>query len=209
MYPRRGLPPAEKSARLAAGWRCGWANMTSDPYQEVPPAKRRRLIYGAMLRGLLTATVLVVLYYVLPDRSWNDDTALRILAGLLVFAGITTWQVRTITGSRYPGLKAAQALGLILPLYLLVFASTYYVMEGVSAANFTQPLTKTDALYFTVTVFSTVGFGDITPRSEPARVVLIVQMLGDLAVLGAGVRVLLGAVRRGRQRKNKHRRQRG
>jgi voltage-gated potassium channel len=52
-----------------------------------------------------------------------------------------------------------------------------------------------------VTVFSTVGFGDIAPRSEPARVVLIVQMLGDLAVLGAGVRVLLGAVRRGRQRR--------
>jgi Ion channel len=32
-----------------------------------------------------------------------------------------------------------------------------------------------------VTVFSTVGFGDITPRSEAARIVLIVQMLGDLA----------------------------
>ena len=175
--------------------------MTIDPHQELSAAKRRRLIYGAALRGLLTAIVLVVLYYVVPDRSWNDHTALRILAGLLVFAGITTWQVRIITGSRYPGLKAAQALGLIFPLYLLVFASTYYVMEGVSAANFTQPLTKTDALYFTVTVFSTVGFGDIAPRSEPARVVLIVQMLGDLAVLGAGVRVLLEAVRRGRQRR--------
>jgi hypothetical protein len=31
-------------------------------------------------------------------------------------------------------------------------------------------------------------------------VVLIFQMLGDLALLGAGVRVLLGAVRRGQQR---------
>ena len=44
-----------------------------------------------------------------------------------------------------------------------------------------QPLTRADALYFAVTVFSTVGFGDITPESEAARVVLIVQMLGDLA----------------------------
>jgi voltage-gated potassium channel len=172
-----------------------------DPYQELPPAKRRRLIYGATGRALLTAIVLVVVYYVVPDRSWNGHTALRILVGLLVCAGITVWQVKTISGSRYPGVKAAQALGLILPLYLLVFASTYYVMEGVSAANFNLPLTKTDALYFTVTVFSTVGFGDIVPQSEPARVVLIVQMLGDLAVLGAGVRILLGAVRRGRQRR--------
>jgi len=31
-------------------------------------------------------------------------------------------------------------------------------------------------------------------------VLLIVQMLGDLALLCAGVRVLLGAVRRGQQR---------
>ena len=70
-----------------------------------------------------------------------------------------------------------------------------------NAANFTQPLTRTDALYFSVTVFSTVGFGDITAKSETARVVLIVQMLADLALLGAGARVLLGAVRRGQQRR--------
>ena len=155
-----------------------------------------------MLRGLLSATVLVVLYYVVPlDQPWNANAALRVLTGLLVFAGITAWQVRSIAGSRYPGLKAVEALGLIVPFYLLVFASTYYVMERASAANFTQPLTRTDALYFTVTVFSTVGFGDIAPKSEAARVVLIVQMLGDLALLGAGARVLLGAVRRGQQRR--------
>jgi voltage-gated potassium channel len=97
-------------------------------------------------------------------------------------------------------MKAFEALGLIVPFYLLVFASTYFVMERASAATFTQPLTRTDALYFTVTVFSTVGFGDIAAKSEAARVLLIVQMLGDLALLGAGVRVLLGAVRRGQQR---------
>ena len=175
--------------------------MTSNSYQELPPTKRRRLVYGAVLRGLLTATVLVVLYYALPFRLFNSVTVLRFLAGLLICIGVTAWQVKTITGSRYPGLKAAQALGLIFPLYLLVFASTYYVMERTSAANFGQPLTRTDALYFTVTVFSTVGFGDIVPRSEPARIVVIFQMLGDLAVLGFGVRILLEAVRRGRQRR--------
>lgn len=174
--------------------------MTSDPYQELPPARRRRLIYRAVARGLLNATVLVVIYYLLPETSWNGKVALRVVAGIVICVGMTAWQVRNITGSRYPALRAAEALGLILPLYLLVFASTYYVMEHVSLAAFTEPLTKTDALYFTVTVFSTVGFGDITPRSEAARIVLTIQMLGDLAVLGAGVRILLGAVRRARQR---------
>jgi hypothetical protein len=173
--------------------------MTSDPHHELPPAKRRRLIYRAAARTLLGAAVLVVVYYLLPDHSWTGAAVLRVLAGLLVFAGITAWQLRTIAGSRYPGLKAAEALGLILPLFLLVFAFAYYRMEQASAAAFTQPLTKTDALYFTVTVFSTVGFGDITAKSEIARVVVIIQMLGDLALLAVGARLLLEAVHRGQQ----------
>ena len=184
--------------------------MTDQPTQELPRTTRRRLIIGTILRGLVITTVLVVLYYQLPlARPWNTDTAVRLLLGLLIFVGLTVWQVRAIAGSRYPGLRAAEALGLIIPLYLLLFASTYFLMERASAANFTQPLTRTDALYFSVTVFTTVGFGDITAKSETARVVLIIQMLADLAVLGAGARVLLGAVHRGQQRRSGRRRRPG
>jgi hypothetical protein len=177
--------------------------MIDQHHQELPPAKRRWLIIAAVLRGLLVTTVLVVLYYLLPlDQPWDTGTAVRLLIGLLVFAGLTVWQVRAITGSRYPTMRAFETLGLIVPFYLLLFASTYFLMERASAANFTQPLTRTDALYFSVTVFTTVGFGDIAAKSETARVVLIVQMLADLALLGAGARVLLGAVHRGQQRRS-------
>ena len=176
--------------------------MTGGRPEDLPPAQRRRLIAGAVLRTVLIAAVLVILYYLLPlDRPWASDTAVRLLIGLLVVAAVVIWAVRIITGARYPGLRAAEALALVLPFFLLLFASTYFVLERNSAASFTQPLTRTDALYFTVTVFSTVGFGDITAKSEAARVVLIVQMLGDLVLLGAGVRVLLGAVSRGRERR--------
>jgi hypothetical protein len=81
--------------------------MTDQLYQELPSAQGRRLIFWAVLRGVLGATVLVVLYYVLPlDEPWNGGTAVRVLIGLMVFAGITVWQVRTIAGSRYAGMKA-------------------------------------------------------------------------------------------------------
>ena len=99
-------------------------------------------------------------------------------------------------------MRAAEALGLVIPLYLVLFASTYFLMERASAASFTQPLTRTDALYFAVTVFATVGFGDIAAKSETARIVLIIQMLADLVLLGAGARVLLQAVQRGRERRS-------
>jgi len=176
--------------------------MTGERYQDLPPAKRRRVILWAVLRVLLIAAVLVVLYYVLPlDRPWDSDTAVRLLIGLVVVAGVVVWGVRIIAGSRFPSMRAAEALALVIPFFLLLFASTYFVMERNYAASFTQPLTRMDALYFTVTVFSTVGFGDITAKSETARVVLIVQMLADLVLLGTGIRVLLGAVQRGRERR--------
>jgi hypothetical protein len=50
-------------------------------------------------------------------------------------------------------------------------------MAGMSASAFGERLTHTDGLYFTVTVFSTVGFGDITAKSQAARLVVTGQMI--------------------------------
>lgn len=84
---------------------------------------------------------------------------------------------------------------------MLLFASVYVVLSTISASNFTEPLTHTDALYFTVTVFSTVGFGDITAKSEAARLVVTSQMIADLLIIGLGLRVIVGAVTRSRQQR--------
>lgn len=64
--------------------------------------------------------------------------------------------------------------------------------------TFTQQLSRSDALYFTITIFSTVGFGDIAPQGEATRLVVAVQMLLDLLVLGLGIQVIVGEARRGR-----------
>jgi voltage-gated potassium channel len=50
-------------------------------------------------------------------------------------------------------------------------------------------------------VFATVGFGDITAKTEAARLVATGQMITDLIILGIGARVILGAVTRARQRR--------
>ena len=72
--------------------------MTNQHFQALPVAKRRRLIFLAVLRSVLTAVVLVVLYYVLPLDRWDSDTAIRLLIGILVFAGVIAWEVRAIAG---------------------------------------------------------------------------------------------------------------
>ncbi len=75
------------------------------------------------------------------------------------------------------------------------------VLASRSSSSFGQHLSHTDALYFTVTVFSTVGFGDITAKSAVARLVVTGQMVADLIILGVAIKVITGAVRRGQQRR--------
>ena len=55
----------------------------------------------------------------------------------------------------------------------------------------------TTALYFTVMVFSTVGFGDVVAQTNNMRLLVTVQMLLNLAVLGLVIRLLTSAARRG------------
>jgi voltage-gated potassium channel len=85
-------------------------------------------------------------------------------------------------------------LATAIPLFLVAFAAAYFVMGEGQAGSFSEPLTRTDALYYTVTIFSTVGFGDITPTTQPTRIVTMIQMLVDLVIFGVVARALVNAV---------------
>jgi hypothetical protein len=153
-----------------------------------------------ILRGLASTIVLVTLFYVLPlDHLANVPLWVVLTVGLLILFAISAWQLNAVLRARYPAVRAIEALAITVPLFLLLFASAYFVMERGSPASFTHSLTRTDALYFTVTTFSTVGYGDITAASQTARVVVTVQMLLDLLAIGLGIRAFVGAVQLARQ----------
>jgi voltage-gated potassium channel len=170
--------------------------------QDPPTPAPRRLVARGLLRASATATALVVLYFTLPlTGSLDGSTAMLLTAGLLAFAGVVSWQVRAVLGSRHPGLRAIESLAAAIPLFLLLFAVAYLQLAAADAGAFSEPLSRTDALYYTITVFSTVGFGDITPRADLARIVTMVQMLGDLLVVGLVLHLMVGAVKAGLQRR--------
>ena len=158
------------------------------------------MIAWGVLRIAGSVAALVVLYYLLPLDHASAGAAVSILViGLAVFIALVALQTRAIIRSPFPGLRAIEALATSVPLFLLLFASTYVVMATMSASNFGERLTHTDGLYFTVTVFSTVGFGDITAKTQAARLVVTGQMIADLVILGLAVKIIVGAVSRRRQ----------
>jgi len=59
----------------------------------------------------------------------------------------------------------------------------------------------TGSLYFTITVLSTTGFGDITPVSDTARLIVSTQMLTDLILVALVVKTIVSAARLGMQRR--------
>ena len=155
-----------------------------------------------MLRAGASTAALVAVYYVLPLNRINGWAAVAILVlGLVGLVGLVIFQVRSIIASPFPALRGIQALATSVPLFLLLFAATYVVLATMSAGNFSQPLTRTDALYFTVTVFATVGFGDITATTQAARLVVTGQMIADLIIIGLAAKIIVGAVQRGRARR--------
>jgi voltage-gated potassium channel len=153
-----------------------------------------------LLRALVTSVLLVTAYYVLPFDHITDAGQIAVLViGLAALVVLITVQVRAILRAAYPGARAIEALAMTTPLFLLLFASTYYLLGHTTPSDFSQRMTRTDALYFTMTTFTTTGFGDITATSEGARLIVTGQMLLDLLLLGFGVRVFVGAVRLGQE----------
>ena len=121
--------------------------------------------------------------------------------GVLVLVAIIAWQVRRSSGPITPSSRAVEALALSVPLYVLLFATTYFLMARANHATFGGPLSRTDAMYFSSTVFTTVGFGDITAKTEAARLVVTLQMWLDLVFLGLVVRLVVNAVKFNQQRR--------
>jgi hypothetical protein len=156
-------------------------------------------VIRGLWRAAATCAVLVALYFVLPLNSFASlPIVVELGIGIVILSVVVAWQLRAIIRAAYPAVRAIQALAMVVPLFLLLFAATYYTMARGSPTTFNEELTRSDALYFTVTVFSTVGFGDIVARAQAARLVVTVQILLDLAILGLGIRAVLGAVERGR-----------
>ena len=173
----------------------------SDPALADVPARRHLL--RTAIRSVSAAALSVATYYRLPlDEPVDASTFAGLAIGIGLLAAIVAWQVRAIIRSEYPRLRAVEALFVAVPLLLVLFAATYFRLAGSSLVNFAQPLSRTDALYFAVTVFSTVGFGDISAKSEAARVVVTLQMVVDLVLIGLGVRALLNATQVSLQRRS-------
>jgi hypothetical protein len=84
----------------------------------------------------------------------------------------------------------AEALLTSLYLLIIVFATIYYFVASRSPDQFDGIADRMDSLYFTVTVISTVGFGDIHAVGTFGRALVTGQMIINLIYVGTALRLL-------------------
>ena len=165
----------------------------------------RSHVLNASVRAIASAAVVLGLYFSVPiiPRA-HESIALRVGVALAFFTAVLVYEIRQITRHDQPMLRATVTMATVIPLFIVLFSWIYLTMARSDPASFAMPhMSRATALYFTVTVFSTVGFGDITPKTDPARLVTTVQMMADLVVLALVVRLILAAASRGAARLQK------
>jgi len=159
----------------------------------VIPSESRSTARRSLARSVVLVALLMVAFVLLPLRGewrWLGCTV-----GLLAIAGtvpITIRRLHAVRRSEQPVVVALEAIVLLVSMLILGFAAVYFAIDF-DQDQFNGLATRTDAVYFTVTTLSTVGFGDITATGQVARILVTVQILVDLAFIGIAVRVFARA----------------
>jgi hypothetical protein len=102
--------------------------------REDPEAERAWThIVVSALGAVVTATVLVALYYLLPLDDLSGASAVSgLFIGIVVFVALIGWQVWRILRSDHPGSRALEGLFVAVPLFILLSADGVHERPSVS-----------------------------------------------------------------------------
>lgn len=155
-------------------------------FRSLDRAARRRAAFTTALRTAVVLAVLLLVYFAFPIGGFNAANPaaawVRLIAAVLVFLLVLGLQVRIVVAARAPQFRAVEAVVECVVAFHCLFALLYLSMSTTDVAAFSEPLDRVDALYFTASSFTTVGFGDIAPSTQLARAVVTVQMLAGLGI---------------------------
>lgn len=73
-------------------------------------------------------------------------------------------------------------------LFIILFTFVYHWLSHQSTEHFGRPLNLFNSLYFSMITQTTIGYGDIVPVSDVAKVVCMGQMLTLAGLLSFHVR---------------------
>jgi len=176
------------------------APATEHPWHPLTDAAFLRAALASALRaaGITVAAValsVAININAVPRELQLPFAIVYILVWIAFYAFYIRHKLRQVQRSPFPTLLAWETLLVGIVIFITIFANAYYLMSQADGGAFTQELDLFTSYYFTVTVLGTVGFGDITPVTVPARSVAMIQMVIDIGFVAVTVRLLTREVR--------------
>jgi hypothetical protein len=165
---------------------------STDMFQAAAAGDRipRRTLVVAILRVLAVVGGVLVVYFLLPVAGAEAFMGLLASLGIVLILVVFARQISRVSRSPRPVLAAVEALVFVFGLFLAFFSLLYVSLSSSDPDAFTQGVDKVAGIYFTTTVLTTVGFGDITPVSDPARVLVTLQMVLGMVLIGTAFKAL-------------------
>lgn len=148
------------------------------------------------ISAAVLVVALVTAFYCAPLDLFNAEHPIRQWCGVLglmvALAGLIVAQIKVVL--RGPLDAAIVGLPVVVCLAVVAFAAVYVVLAR-EPGEFYGLATRTDALYFTVSTLSTVGFGDIHASGQGAKVVVMLQILFNLVFVAGAASVFTARLR--------------
>ena len=170
-------------------------------FMKLDDASRLHVALVAILRILLILAGSFLLYFLIPVDGFNEKNPLaawiRLSVVVLAFLAVLALQVRLVIFASVPQVRAVEAVVESVVAFVLLFALLYLSISTSDPSMFSEPLNRIDALYFTASTFSTVGFGDIVATSSLTRGLVSLQMIVGLGVLGMIAKLAFRAAKHG------------
>ena len=165
----------------------------------VPPTHRRAAQRMLLVLGTSVALVaaMSLAYAALPTPSYKHPALVVSFAllALTVYVGVTVWLFMRVKSRDQIAHVGILLLTFLTTFFVLGFAWLYQQLEITDPGSFSEPLSKMSAVYFTVAVLSTVGFGDIRPIDDLARGIVTAQMVLGVGLLTTAIGLVTQATR--------------
>jgi voltage-gated potassium channel len=166
-----------------------------------PPRDAVGHVGRALLRGVLAGCAGFAVLALAPvgDGPLRPRDGLLVVVIVLGFALLVAGAaVRERRAGEGPDSGARIENLVAIILWAVAFFALVYFRLSLAPDQLIGIGTRLDAVYFTVSTLTTVGFGDIVAVGQAARAVVAVQMVFNISVLALAVRVLLTTVQRRR-----------
>ncbi len=148
------------------------------------------------MRIVVAVVLLLGTFFLLPfDRESLTQLWLVVVAGVVALTVVSIAQLRAVAHAEFPTLRGIEALAVSLILLLVLFAGIYLGLSSYDADAFDESLDHVAALYFALTTLTTIGYGDIAPVSDAARIVVMVQMVVDVIIIGVFIKLVTNVVK--------------